>query len=103
MVELLRTPDMSKKTRKVTKAIKEPGADNKNWPRKELVMVVAHQGSGMQDSASHYLSFTKAGNAWWKVDTGTQTITEENPFQTQMGSPDESGFTINLLLFKDMA
>ena len=66
-------------------------------------MVIGHQGSGMLHSASHYISFVKVeSGAWWRIDTGTQTITEENPFRTQITSHDDFGFTINFLVFKDV-
>ena len=103
-MELLRSTDFGKQRKKVVTPIKEPSEEENdtNWKEKKLVMVVGHQGSGMLNSASHYISFVKVMGTWWRVDTGTQTISEENPFKSQITSTDEIGFTINCLLFKNV-
>ena len=105
LVEILRTAIFGKKIKKLTTPLKEPCNNDKIWEGKKLVMVIGHQGSGKLQSAlqSHYISFVKLeSGAWWRIDTGTQTITEENPFQTQITSHDDCGFTINFLVFKDV-
>ena len=103
MVEILRTAIVGKKTKKFTTPLKEPCNNDKIWEGKKLVLVIGHQGSGELQSASHYISFVKIeSGTWWRIDTGTQTITEENPFQTQIASTDDFGFTINFLVFKDV-
>ena len=88
---------------KVTTAIADPGAEDQYWPGKEVVMVVAHSGTGASNTASHYFSFFRRQGVWWKVDTATGRITREAPFVTQMGARDRIEFTINLLVFRDRA
>ena len=88
---------------KVTTAIADPGAEDQYWPGKELVMVVAHSGTGAINTASHYFSFFQRQGVWWKVNTTTGRITQENPFVTKMGARDRIGFTINFLVFKNRA
>ena len=103
MVDILRSMHFGQQTKKVIIPVTEPSDNEKNWTGKRLVMVIGHQGSGELQSASHYISFVKVeSGAWWRIDTGTQTITEENPFQTQITSHDDCGFTINFLVFKDV-
>ena len=101
LVQLVRSGGGSNISNKVTTAIANPGEDDQYWPGKQLVMVVAHSGNGASDSASHYFSFFLRQGVWWKVDTGTGRITQEDPFVTQMGARDRIGFTINLLVFKN--
>jgi hypothetical protein len=100
-VELVRTGLVrGNMANKVCTPIAEPQPNDQNWQRKELVMVVAHSGTGALLSPSHYFSFFCMNSVWWRVDTGTGQITEENPFITQMSSVDRDGFTINFLVFK---
>ena len=100
-VQLVRIGGGSDIANKVSTAIARPLANDPCWPGKELVMVVAHSGTGAANTASHYFSFIVRQGVWWKVDTGTGRITREDPFVTQMGARDRIGFTINLLVFKD--
>ena len=101
LVQLVRTGGGRDPGNKVTTAIARPPANDPSWPGKELVMVVAHSGTGALNSPSHFFSFFLRQGRWWRVDTGTGRITQEDPFVTQMGARDRIGFTINLLLFKD--
>ena len=103
IVQLVRSGGGNNIANKVTTAIADPGADDQYWPGKEVVMVVAHSGTGASDTASHYFSFFRRQGVWWKVDTATGRITREDPFVTQMGARDRLGFSINLLVFKDRA
>jgi len=100
LVQLVRTGG-GNMTNKVTTAITRTQANDPSWPRKGLVMVVAHSGTGDRNTASHYFSFILRQGVWWRVDTGTGTITQEDPFVSQMGARDRMGFTINLLVFKE--
>ena len=97
LVQLVRTGGGGNK---VTTAVASPPPNDPSWPGKELVMVVAHSGTGALDSPSHYFSFFLRQGVWWRVDTGTGRITREDPFARQMGARARRGFTINLLMFK---
>ena len=101
LVQLVRVGGGNNAANKVTTALARPQANDPNWPGKELVMVVAHSGTGALNSPSHYFSFFLRQGVWWRVDTGTGRITREDPFVAQMGARDRGGFTINLLVFKD--
>ena len=101
MVQLVRTlQTRGNMAQGVTTPVAKPVANDPNWAGKDLVLVVAHEGTGALNTGSHYFTFSKVANVWWRVDTGTQTIVQQNPFTAQMGSRDRAGFTINFLLFK---
>ena len=101
LVQLVRIGGGNDVANKVSTALARPLPNDPCWPGKELVMVVAHSGTGAANTASHYFSFFLRQGVWWKVDTGTGRITQEDPFLTQMGARDRIGFTINLLVFKN--
>ena len=85
---------------KVTRPVAEPLANDPNWAGKEVRMVVAHQGTGLLNSPSHWFSFLRVRGVWWRVDTGgAGSIRRQNPFLTQMGTRSRVGFTINFVLF----
>ena len=98
LVELVRVGGGANK---VTTAVDEPQPNDPNWPNMELVMVVAHEGSGAINTPSHWFSFFLVNRQWFKVDTaGRGSITLQDPFVTQMGARDRIGFTITFLVFK---
>ena len=98
LVELVR---VGAGANKVTTAVAAPQPNDPNWPNKQLVMVVAHEGSGAINTPSHWFSFFLVNGQWWKVDTaGRGSITRQDPFVSQMGARDRIGFTITFLVFK---
>ena len=98
MVQLVRAGHYG--AAKVTTSIAEPQPNDQNWAGKEVRMVVAHQGTGLLNSPSHWFSFFRVRGQWWRVDTGGRgTLRRQNPFQTQMGPRSRVGFTINFLVF----
>ena len=54
LVELVR---VGAGANKVTTAVAAPQPNDPNWPNKQLVMVVAHEGSGAINTPSHWFSF----------------------------------------------
>ena len=98
LVELVR---VGAGANKVTTAVAAPQPNDPNWPNKQLVMVVAHEGSGAINTPSHWFSFFLVNGQWWKVDTaGRGSITRQDPFVSQMGARDRIGFTITFIVFK---
>jgi hypothetical protein len=103
MVQILRMGVGRDLSVKMTTSIEEPQDNDQNWPGMGPVMVVAHEGSGSLNSASHYFSFFKVNGQWWRVDTAEGSVRQQDPFLAQMGAHDHLGFSINFIVFKSLA
>jgi hypothetical protein len=103
MVQILRMGVSQDLSVKVTTSIEEPQDNDQNWPGMGPVMVVAHEGSGSLNSASHNFSFFKVNGQWWRVDTAEGSVRQQDPFLAQMGARDRLGFSINFIVFKSLA
>ncbi len=102
-VQILRMGISQDLSVKVTTSIEEPHDNHQNWPGMGPVMVVAHEGSGSLNSASHNFSFFKVNGQWWRVDTAEGSVRQQDPFLDQMGAHDHLGFSINFIVFKSLA
>jgi ubiquitin C-terminal hydrolase len=72
--------------------LEEPMDNSSVWPQLGLKAVLTHSGTAV---GGHWVTYNKVADIWWKVDSQTDDIVEENPFVNQ------GEHTCNVLIFKE--
>lgn len=81
--------------RVVTPLLEPPDNVPDCWEQQNLVCALTHSGGGDVAGGGHWVAFRKIGDMWWNLDTQTNVIVHQNPFQQQ------HRHTVELLVFRE--